>query len=192
MKDRCSKEDKEYYDKKLEESGVSLKRCLYCLIGMAVMMLLSAILQGCKTSKVIESTNTSDTLRTEIVEKIIKDTVTVTVEVPAEAKERETRDSTSFLETSFARSTASLKWQGDVPFLFHSLENKPQQIKKPVEVESKEKIKTVYRTRYKTKYKEVIQELPWWKKALMWAGVIETGLILFVVLGCWVIGKHPK
>ena len=157
-----------------------------------VLLVLSVIFQGCRTNKVVERTDTSDSLRTEIIEKIVKDTVTVTVEVPSEAKERETRDSTSFLETSFARSTASLKWQGDVPFLFHSLENKPQQIQKPVEVESKEKSKIVYRTRYVTKNKETIKELPWWKKALMWAGAIETFLIFFVIARCWVIGKHPE
>lgn len=161
------------------------------LIGAFAVVILCFLCSGCRTKKVIERTDTSDSLRIEIIEKVITDTVIVTVEVPAEAKERETPDSTSFLETTFARSTASLKWQGGVPFLFHSLENKPQQIKKPVEVEHKEKRKIVYRTRYVTKHKETVKQLPWWKTALMWAGAIETALILFIVMGCWVIGKHP-
>ena len=168
----------------------SIKVCWYCFLGIMLALIISFFLSGCKTQKVIENTDTKDSVRTEYIEKIIKDTITVTVEVPVEAKERETRDSTSFLETSFAQSLARLTWKDGVPWLFHSLENKPQQIQKPVEVESKEKIKTVYKTRYVTKYKEVQAHLPWYKKALMWAGVIETVLILFVVCGCLVIGKR--
>ena len=180
----------DYYERKFARSRLTVKTCWYAFWGCIISIALAALFSGCKSQKVIENTDTRDSIRTEIIEKIIKDTVTVTVEIPAESKERETRDSTSFLETSIAKSTASLKWQGDVPFLFHSLENKPQQIQKPVEVEHKEKSKIVYRTRYVSKYRYVTQDLPWYKKALMWAGAIETVLIIFIVCGCFVIGKH--
>lgn len=163
-----------------------------CLFGIVILMLLPALLQGCRTNKVVERTDTSASLRTETIEKIVIDTVMVTVEVPAEAKERETRDTTSYLETSMAKSRASLTWKGGIPYLFHSLENKPQKIRKPVEVASKEKSKIVYLTRTDTKYKEIVVELPWWKKALMWAGAIETVLIIFISLGWWAIGKRRR
>ena len=122
------------------------------------------------------------------IEKIVKDTVTVTVEIPAETKERETRDSTSVLETSIARSTARLTWTDGQPWLFHSLENKPQQIQQQAEVDKKEKTRIEYKTRYvtKTKYVEVKKPFPWWCMILMWAGgislaVLAIGIILHVI-----------
>ena len=119
-----------------------------------------------------------------------EDTVTVTVEIPAEVKERETRDSTSVLETSIAKSTAKLTWQNGELWLFHSLENKPQKIEQKAEVETKEKIKTEYKTRYvtKTKYVNVEKPFPWWSKILMWAGGIAIAILVIGTL-LHIIGK---
>lgn len=168
----------------------SIRVCWYCFLGIAVAILLSFLFSGCKTMKVVENTDTKDSVRTEYIEKIVKDTVTVTIEVPAEAKERLTNDTISNLATSFARSTATMTWKGGIPWLFHSLENIPQQIEKPVEVETKEVYKTLYRTRYVSKTKTVTKDLPWYKKAFMWAGYVETFIIVLVLLGCLVIGKR--
>ena len=173
-------ENNDYYDRK--ESETAVKVCWYCFVGIVMWLMIAILFSGCKVHKVIENTDTRDSVRTEIVEKIVKDTVTVTVEIPAEAKERETNDSTSCLETSFARSTARLTWKGDIPFLFHSLENKPQKIEKPVEVESTEKTRTIVKTRTVTKTRTVERQLPWWKKALMWAGAAETAILLVGVI----------
>ena len=182
--------DTDYYERKFQRSGDPLRICFYCFVALLFVLLLMCV-TGCKTYKVAESTDTKDSVTTEIVEKIIKDTVKVVIEIPAETKERETRDSTSFLETSFAKSTAKLTWQGDVPFLFHSLENKPQQIEKPVEVETKEKIKTVYKTRYVSKTKTVEKRLTAWQQTKQnyggWAMGILAALVVILILttGFW-------
>lgn len=171
----------DYYEKKFSCSGDSLRSCCYSLVVIVVALLIAALCSGCRTVKVVETTDTRDSVRTEYVEKIVKDTVTVTVEVPAETKERETRDTVSTLETSLATSTASIRWKDGEPLLFHKLENIPQTIQKPVEVDSKEKIKTVYKTHYVTKYKTVEKQLSWWKKVLMWAGIVESVLIILII-----------
>ena len=79
----------DYYETKHNLSGQLQKVCWYCIVGIVLVLILSCF-TGCKTHKAIENTETKDSVRTEYIEKIIKDTVIVTVEVPAEAKERET------------------------------------------------------------------------------------------------------
>lgn len=142
------------------------------------------ILMGCRTAKTAESTDKQDSVRIEYREKIVKVPVEVIVEVPAEQKERETKDSTSYLETSFAKSTASLIWRGAEPFLYHSLENKAQSIVKSDSVPVVEKEKIVYRTIRETVTKTVYKnfEPKWWQSALMWAGGIAATLICFFIV----------
>ena len=180
----------DYYERKFRGSGNALRICWYSFIAILIIMFLSSIFIGCKTPGAVENTDTSDSVRTEYIEKIVKDTVTVTVEIPAETKERETRDSTSVLETSIARSTARLTWTDGQPWLFHSLENKPQQIQQQAEVDTKEKTRIEYKTRYvtKTKYVEVKKPFPWWSKILMWAGGISLA-VLAIGISLHVIGK---
>ena len=180
----------DYYELKHKSSGGAQKVCWLAFIGILVTLFIASFLTSCKTQKVIENTDTKDSVRIEYVEKIVKDTVTVTVEIPAEVKERETRDSTSVLETSIAKSTAKLTWQNGEPWLFHSLENKPQKIEQKAEVETKEKIKTEYKTRYvtKTKYVNVEKPFPWWSKILMWAGGIAIAILVIGTL-LHIIGK---
>ena len=174
-----------YYERKNERSGHSMRGCWYCMIGFVLFLLLAACFSSCKTLKNVE-TETKDSVRIEYIEKIIIDTVYVTIEVPVEKQERETTDSTSFLETSFAKSTASMKWINGMPWLFHDLENKPQKIVKPVEVKKKEKIKIVYRTSYKTGYKYVEKDLTWWQKTQMIAGDVLLAVIFgLLCFGVW-------
>ena len=150
------------------------------LIWLAIMIVAVAFLSGCRTIKTDEKSDIRDTVRTEYIEKIVEVPVVVEVEVPAESKERETSDSTSFLETSFAESTASLIWRDGLPYLFHNLKNKPQKIKKETKVPVKQTFRKIYRTRYVTKTKTIQKELPWWKKALVWTGGI---LLVLNILG---------
>lgn len=170
-------------------NGVQQQGCGMPLIIMCLIVTL-ALMGGCRTKRTVENTDIRDSVRTEYVEKIVTDTVTVTVEVPAESRERHTPDSTSYLETSFARSTASLTWRDGLPWLFHSLENIPQKIERPVEVQHKERRRTVYRTRYVSRYKYVEAGQPWWKKALMYAGAVETLLLLVAACILAYVGRR--
>lgn len=176
----------DYYEEKFRRSGDGMKTCCFCLIGIAVLAVI-LFFSSCKAVKnsVSESAEKSDSVMIEYVERVVEKPVKVIVEIPAEKKERETQDTTSFLETGIARSTASIKWQGGLPFLFHSLENIPKKIEKTDTVPVKEKEKTVWKTRRVTYTKTEIREkqIPWWKTFLMWSGAIGylvTGIILLV------------
>lgn len=102
---------------------------LFCLLCVSMMV-------ACRSSKEatvvppppVIVTNT-DSVRTEYIETIRVDTVTVYVEIPAESAKQIIPDSTSHLETNFALSDAWINPDGT---LSHSLFNKPQSI--PVDV----------------------------------------------------------
>lgn len=152
-----------------------------CLL-IAVLILLC----GCKTLKtgIDEKTDTSDSVRIEYREKIVKVPVTVYVEVPAEKKERETRDTVSHLATRYADSWAKLLWRDGEPLLFHSLANIPQKIEKQDTVPVVEKERTVWRTRRVAYTKTVVRErrLVWWQKGLMWLAALESLIIILFVI----------
>lgn len=158
--------------------------CGPVLIGMLLLLLL--IVSGCSTWKhtVDEKTEKEDSVRIEIVEKIVEVPVTVTVEVPAQQKERETPNDSSYLETDFARSWAKLRWKGDTPYLFHSLENIPKKIEKTDSVPVLEKTKTVWKTRRVSYTKTVIREkkLSTWQKFLMYSGGVLYAIIIIVIV----------
>ena len=134
-----------------ESTKQKIEACVWVVVFAIVL-----ILTSCKTKKVIENTESKDSVRIEYREKLVKVPVTVYVEIPAEEKEKVTNDTTSHLETSFAFSDAAIVWIDGVAFLNHKLANKPQKIAKTDSVGVKEKTyyKIIYRTRYKTKYVE--------------------------------------
>ena len=161
----------------------TMKVLTWCIVGI-VMMLLVGLLAGCKTKKTIEKSETSDSVRIEYREKIVKVPVNVIVEVPVEKKVQMDRDS-SHLETSFAVSEAKMVWIDGVLFLRHSLENKPQKIEKTDSVQVKETVKTVFKTRRVTYNKTIIKEkrIAWWQKALMYSGVLMwLGVIILILI----------
>lgn len=167
-----------------QQHGCGMPLIILCLI------VAMGIVVGCRTVKSSEkeNTETSDSVRIEYIEKIVKVPVTVTVEVPVEQKDRMTNDSTSHLETSFAVSDASMIWIDGVPFLRHSLENKPQKIAKKDSVPVKEKEKIMWKTRRVTYTKTVTLEkqLTLWQRTKQdyggWAMGILAGLIILFIL----------
>lgn len=139
---------------------------------------------SCKTTRmsICEKEGISDSVCIEYRERIVKVPVTVYIEVPTENMSIVTKDSTSHLETAFAVSDASMAWIDGVPFLRHSLANKPQKIEKTDTANVVEKEKVVWKTRRVTYNKTEIREkqLAWWQKGLMWSGVI--GWIILVII----------
>ena len=164
-----------------------MRKVLVILVSLVMLL-------GCKTikSSVSEKTDTSDSVRIEYREKIVKVPVVVEVEVPVEKVSTQTKDSTSHLETSFAISDASLIWIDGVAFLRHSLENKAQKIQKKDSVPVTEKEKIIWKTRRVTYNKTEIREkqLAWWQKGLMWTGGISILVLLFITLA-WLVKKKP-
>lgn len=156
---------------------------MYGLI--AVVLLLG--LCGCRTVKksVDEKESSSDSVRIEYIEKVVKVPVTVYVEVPVEQKEKMTRDSTSHLETGFAVSDASMIWIDGVAFLRHSLANKPQKIGKTDSVSVVEKEKTVWKTRRVTYTKTVTlekQQTRWERIRLDFGGYAMLATMVLLVM----------
>lgn len=164
-----------------------MRKVLVILVSLVMFL-------GCKTikSSVNEKTDTSDSVRIEYKERIVKVPVYVEVEVPVEKVSTQTKDSTSHLETSFAISDASLIWIDGVAFLRHSLENKAQKIQKKDSVPVTEKEKIFWKTRRVTYNKTEIREkqLAWWQKGLMWTGGISILVLLFITLA-WLVKKKP-
>ena len=176
-------EEKDYF--KFEKYTVRFIKTVAVLL---VLYLILSLLTGCKTVKknMSEKENTSDSVRIEYRERLVKVPVTVEVEVPVENVSTVTKDSTSHLETSFAVSDASMIWIDGVPFLRHALENKAQKIEKKDSVAVVEKEKVVWKTRRVTYTKTEVREkvLPLWQKGLMWCGCIFLALllVLFIVM----------
>ena len=164
-----------------------MRKVLVILVSLVMLL-------GCKTikSSMNEKTDTSDSVRIEYKERIVKVPVYVEVEVPVEKVSTQTKDSTSHLETSFAISDASLIWIDGVAFLRHSLENKAQKIQKKDSVPVTEKEKIFWKTRRVTYNKTEIREkqLAWWQKGLMWTGGISILVLLFITLA-WLVKKKP-
>lgn len=155
------------------------------LISFFLIMAMGSIL-GCRTVKTCEkeNTETTDSVRIEYREKIVKVPVTVVVEVPVEQKEKMTNDSTSHLETSFAVSDASMIWIDGVPFLRHSLENKPQKVAKNDSIPVKEKETTKWRTRRVTYNHTVIKEkqLTRWQQTKQDYGGYALGILAGLII----------
>lgn len=180
-----------YYHKGMTERGGCGGPVLFAMV------LLAFLLCGCKTNKIMEKTDTNDSVRIEYVEKVVKVPVTVYVEVPVEVKEKFSNDSTSHLETSFAVSDASMVWIDGVAFLRHTLANKPQKVEKKDSVAVTEKEKTIYKTRrvtYTVKETEYVEkELSWWQKMRLWLGNITLiGLLGLVGYGGFRIYKAVR
>lgn len=176
----------DYYESRFKGSGSALRVCWYCFVCMVIALLIGSLL-GCKSWKqgVTEKEQKEDSVRIEYREKIVKVPVTVYVEVPVEQKEKMTKDSTSHLETQFAVSDAAMIWIDGVPFLRHSLANKPQKIQKSDSVPVVYKDRTEWKTRrvYYTKTEIREKQLSWWQKTQMYAG--DVLMLLILGFGIW-------
>ena len=173
----------DYYDDKLQRSGDSMRIVAWC-IGALIVVAILACLHGCRSQKIIERTDTHDSASYERTESIVYVPVTITVEIPAQTAERETRDSTSHLETMFAQSDASIHWVDGVPYLHHSLANKPQQLQKtemvPVKHVRLRYFRTICRTKYV--YKHIEKQLSLYQRAVLNFGPwIILSLIIYII-----------
>lgn len=179
----------DYYDDKFERTGDLLKTLFWSLLIMVLCCLLGGLVSGCRSIRTVDSTvtDTRESERELIEEKIRFEPVTINVEIPHEYKERETRDTSSVLETAMARSQASVKWEDGVPVLFHSLEDIPQTISRSDSVAVKERTRTVWRTRRVTvnRTKVVERQPSLWQKIQLWGGRLAAFSLFLVILVFW-------
>ena len=147
--------------------------CIICFLSIA-------FLNSCCSPESIEKVET----KIEYRDRIVKDTVEL--EIPVEIIHNVTTDTLSIVETSLAKSDAKVV-NG---FLFHSIENKPQKIQKPVEIHVTD---TVYISNSETIEKpkpeivKVEKELSWWQRVRL-----DTYYILLGLIAVYCIIKYRK
>lgn len=150
----------------------------------SIFLLVLLFVAACSTKRTVEQSHSSDSSYTELRESIVYVPVTTIVEVPEQTAERETRDSNSHLETAFACSDASIVWRGGVPYLHHSLANKPQRIEQTQTVPVKQQRLTIYRRIIRTRYvyKYVERQLSLYQRLMLnLAPWIIIGLIIYII-----------
>ena len=161
-----------------------MKRKTYAMwhIVFLIMLLVACCTAGgCKTSRGTVLTYRTDTVREkETVVEYVPDTVYM--EVPAQEKERVTRDSTSYLETDYAESTARINLNGT---LFHELRNKAG--KKAVETKKKMVTTTIkLQIRHETERTITIEKRPSLTqraaiRLFPWMLILSGGLLLYIL-----------
>lgn len=160
--------------------------------------LLAALLGGCRTTKQPLSSvpmapviiNHVDSVRTERIETVRIDTVTVEVPVPMESVSHVVRADSSHVETSLAESNAWINGDGT---LGHTISNKPQKLKGEALVPVKdtqtnkeaEKIREVPVAYPEPVYVE--KDLTLWQEVRIKSFWYLMGVILILIL--WVIRK---
>lgn len=123
------------------------------------------------------ATGTTDSVRVEVRERIVKVHDTVQVRLPDERVDNITSDTTSRIETSAAVSTATVR-DGK---LHHALWNKKQPI--GVAVDMSFKVEDITKERIMTirEVVEVPRNLTWWQQTQMrgfWALLLVVGLFV--------------
>ena len=166
----------------MEDFCVGFKKALACLVGLILRLLLCVLLGSCRSGKEIVY-ETKDSVRVEVRTNIVYVPDTIFVEIPAQAAERTTADSTSHLETDYAESDARINPDGT---LFHSLANKPQD--KPVEfqkpVVTKDSVRTEIKWRTRIQIKEVERKKTWWEQTKSY------GFYVMVLILLWCYRKE--
>ena len=136
----------------------------YSLFFVAVIGVLLLLTCASCSPKVITQVRTEyrDSVRVEVHERLIHDTVSV--QIPVEVEKIVTRDTVSRLENTYAKSVAVVSGG----FLHHSLSSKPQVIYVPVEVPVTDTTTThtssAIEEKTETKVEYVEKKLTWLQK----------------------------
>lgn len=125
-----------------------------------LIFLFSLFILVCSCSKkvvppVIEN-NDSTNVEIRYTKIFIKDTVTI--KVPEQSAKQTTKDSSSYLETDFATSTARILEDGT---LYHDIKNKVQEIPIETEKEIESRDTTIYKEKKVSVPVPVEKELSW-------------------------------
>lgn len=136
---------------------------------LTILCAVALLLPGCKaTHGVVVETHE----KVKIINHVELIPVIATFEVPAAIIEKTVKDSSSHLETDFAKSDARVNRDGT---LYHSLENKQQTLQKEIEVKVeyqdsivyKEKEVPVYIEKEFTKWQKTRLDGFWWLLAIV-------------------------
>lgn len=147
---------------------------------VVILSFMAFLLCSCGAGRrAVPTVESADSVRTEVRTKTVYRDSVVYVTVPEQSAERETRDSSSHLETDYAVSDARVDRDG---VLHHSLRNKPLPVPQTIRVPMERRDSIVYRNRW---YKETVlveKELsPWqkWQMRGFWALVSAVVVYVF-------------
>lgn len=143
---------------------------------IVVLVLLVWLLMGCCPCKHL-ATSTRDSLRVDVVERIVEVRDTAYIDVPGDKQSVTTQDTTSFLENTYAMSRASIVGGG----LYHDLVTKSHRLKIPFTVPTIQRDSIVYFNSHSTEIVEVEKSLTWWQETQIkgfWAMLAVLTIIL--------------
>lgn len=135
---------------------------------------------GCASHRVI-STSTSDSVRVEVIERVVEIYDTVEVEIPLIKEVAKIRQDSSSLANDYAKSEAKILPDG---LLYHSLETIPQTIYAPIISSHTIKDSMVFQSQIISNVVEVERELTTWQK---WR--LNGFWVLLVIIAAYIVIK---
>ena len=129
------------------------------IVFIIALCLMAWMLAGCCPCKQL-ATSMQDSVRVEVVERIVEVRDTAYVEVAGDKQVVTTRDTTSFLENDFAYSRASVVRGG----LYHELVTKRHRLAFPITIPTLRRDSIVYQGFFRTEVVEVAKPLTWWQQ----------------------------
>ena len=156
---------------------------------IALLLITALLAFGCSRKIVPIMSEKTDSIRiehtVEYIEKLRTDTVKI--EIPAQEKQVQVRDSSSHLETDFATSDARVYSDGT---LYHSLRNKARTVPVAVQIKEVEKIVTRDSLVYRDTRIEVPVRLPLTWRETFWVRSGQIGwAALILVIAVFVLRK---
>lgn len=124
------------------------------------------------------TTSMQDSVRVEVVERIVEVRDTAYFEVEKDSQVVTTQDTTSFLENAYAISRVSIVNGG----LYHELSTKPRLWNIPFTIPTIRRDSTVFRNFYRTEVVEVERELTWWQQTQIIGFWIMLSIVFIAIL----------
>lgn len=158
-----------------------LTRTRFSIMRQMIFLTLTLLAVSCSPKVYPVQRDTVTLVRTEIVERVVRDTVEITL--PQDSVYVQTRDTMSVLRIKAAISEASVS--GGV--LTHSLHSNPA-YKPEIEVVYKDRVEyrdtTIYASN--TEVVEVERELSGWQRMMMAGGYILLGMVVLLIV-LWIL-----
>lgn len=129
------------------------------IVFIVALVLLVWMLTACCPCRHI-TTSTQDSVRVEVVERLVEVRDTAYFEVEKDSQVVTTKDTTSFLENAYSISRVSIVNGG----LYHELSTKSRLWNIPFTIPTIRRDCTVFRNFYRTEVVEVERELTWWQQ----------------------------
>lgn len=154
----------------MDPNRMSVAITVALFLFIAIVLLFSS----CRTGQRLVVVEARDSVRVEERVREVKVTDTLFIEVPRQAAERTTADSSSHLENDYALSDARILADGS---LFHSLETKPRTDTLTQELSVQAKDSIVYREKVVPQPVPIEKPIGWFTQLRLWLGNVMLALI---------------